>query len=133
MNKYLLVALGGAAGASLRYLLTGVTYRFVSESFPWGTFVVNLSGCFVIGFLWALSERAIIPARLHPLVFTGVLGGFTTFSSFGLETFNLLRDGEYRFGLLNILGSTVLGLVLVVAGYFVAQFFLNLSKSGSPS
>jgi CrcB protein len=129
MQQILMVALGGACGALLRYGLAGLTHRYLDASFPWGTLVVNLVGCFAIGFLWALYERAPV-ARLHPLVFTGVLGAFTTFSTFGLETFHLLRDGEVTRGLANVAASTAGGLALVFAGVVAARLLVDLMQPG---
>ena len=129
MQQILMVALGGAVGALLRYGLADLTHRVLGPSFPWGTLVVNLTGCFAIGFLWALHERAPF-ARLHPLVFTGTLGAFTTFSTFGLETFQLLRDGEVGRGLANVVASTAGGLTLVVAGFVAARLLVHLLNPG---
>jgi CrcB protein len=130
MQQLLMVAVGGACGALLRYGLSGLTHRYLDAAFPWGTLVVNLTGCFAIGFLWALYERAPF-ARLHPLVFTGVLGAFTTFSTFGFETFQLLRDGEVGRGLANVAASTLGGLALVFAGFVAARLLVTLLQPGS--
>ena len=128
MVKLLLIAVGGALGAVMRYAVSGFTYRFFEETFPWGTLVVNLMGSFILGFLWALSERALLSPKLTPFLFIGVLGAFTTFSTYTLESFHLLREGEVRLGLLNIVGSNVLGLVLVFFGFVCARALLDLFK-----
>jgi CrcB protein len=117
-----LVALGGAVGSVSRYLL-GTWIQAASQSidFPYGTLTVNLIGCFVIGLLSQLAEaRGVFTPETRALVFFGVLGGFTTFSSFGNDTINLLRDGETFNALANIGTNVVLGLALVWLGRMVA-------------
>jgi len=116
------VALGGALGSVSRYLL-GTWIQSVSKSvdFPFGTLTVNLIGCFVIGFLSQLAEaRGVFTSESRALVFVGVLGGFTTFSSFGNDTINLVRDGEMFNALANVGANVILGLLLVWLGRTVA-------------
>ena len=118
----LFVAFGGALGSVSRYLL-GTWVQSVSKSidFPFGTLIVNLIGCFVIGFLSQLAEaRGVFTSESRALVFVGILGGFTTFSSFGNDTINLLRDGETFNALANVGANVILGLVLVWLGRTVA-------------
>jgi len=118
----LLVALGGAFGSVSRYLL-GTWIQSVSKSidFPYGTLTVNLIGCFVIGFLSQLAEaRGVFTSETRAFVFIGILGGFTTFSSFGNDTINLLRDGETFNALANVGANVILGLLLVWLGRTVA-------------
>ena len=116
------VALGGALGSVSRYLL-GTWAQTVSRSidFPYGTLTVNLIGCFVIGFLSQLAEtRGAFTSESRSLVFIGLLGGFTTFSSFGNDTINLLRDGEMLNALVNVGANVIVGLFLVWLGRAVA-------------
>ncbi len=117
-----LVALGGAVGSVSRYLLgTWIQSASRSVDFPYGTLSVNLIGCFVIGFLSQLAEaRGVFTPETRALVFIGVLGGFTTFSSFGNDTLNLLRAGETLNALLNAGANVILGLALVWLGRAVA-------------
>ena len=118
----LLVAFGGALGSVSRYLL-GTWIQSVSKTihFPFGTLAVNLIGCFVIGFLSHLADaRSAFTTESRALVFVGVLGGFTTFSSFGNDTINLLRDGEMFNALANVGANVILGLALVWLGRTVA-------------
>ncbi|MFQ5570714.1 MAG: fluoride efflux transporter CrcB [Rhodothermales bacterium] len=128
MTKLLLIAAGGAVGAVLRYVVSGLTYRLFDETFPWGTLAVNLLGSFVIGLVWAVLERVVLSPKLTTFLFIGVLGAFTTFSTYSLESFHLLRDGEVRLGLVNILASNVLGLALVYVGFVCARYLLDLLK-----
>ena len=117
-----LVALGGALGSVARYLLgTWIQSASRSVDFPYGTLTVNLIGCFVIGFLSQLAEtRGAFTPETRALIFVGVLGGFTTFSSFGNDTLNLFRDGETINPLVNVGANVVLGLALVWLGRTVA-------------
>ena len=123
MKSVALVFLGGGIGASCRHLLGGaVQAASRSATFPWGTFAVNVSGCFVIGLLAQLSESRGFPSgQARTFVFVGILGGYTTFSSFGNETLNLLRGGEALAAAANAGGQLVLGLLAVALGRAAAQ------------
>jgi len=106
--KYLLVGAGGALGAMARYALDGFVLRLASPFFPSGTFVVNVVGCLVFGVILGLAEQrsGLTPTgRLFLLI--GLLGGFTTFSTYTFETFQLVRDGQYARGLFNAAGREV--------------------------
>jgi CrcB protein len=118
----LLVGIGGALGSISRYLLsTWVQSISRSLDFPFGTLAVNLIGCFVIGFLAELAEaHGAFTPESRAFVFIGILGGFTTFSSFGNDTINLFRDGDTFNALANIGSSVILGLALVWLGRVVA-------------
>lgn len=118
LYSVLYVALGGALGSVSRYII-GTWAQTASQSidFPYGTLTVNLIGCFIIGFLSQLAEtRGVFTPETRALVFIGVLGGFTTFSSFGNDSINLLRDGETFNALANIGTNVILGLALVWFG-----------------
>ncbi|MEW5941284.1 MAG: fluoride efflux transporter CrcB [Chloroflexota bacterium] len=119
-----LVALGGAVGSVSRYLLgTWIQSASKSIDFPFGTLTVNLIGCFVIGLFSQLAEaRGVFTPETRALVFFGVLGGFTTFSSFGNDTINLLRDGETFNALVNVGANVAFGLALVWLGRAVAYW-----------
>lgn len=125
VHKLLLLGAGGAIGTLLRYGISDLTHRLVGVAFPWGTFVVNVVGCFVIGLLWSVSEYTTFSPSLRLFLFTGTLGAFTTFSTYGLETFNLLRDGEIMLGATNLLLHNVIGLAAVVGGFVLARLFLG--------
>ena len=117
MQKVLLIGLAGLVGTLGRYGLSGMIARRFGETFPTGTLVVNIVGCFLAGFLFYLmQERFLVNETVRTVVMIGFLGGFTTFSSFGLQTFTLLRDGELWFAAVNMIGSNLLGLLMVWAG-----------------
>ena len=122
MLNILFVGLGGALGSIGRYLISGWVQTVTkSIQFPYGTLAVNLVGCFVIGFLAQLAEtRGVFTSESRLFVFVGILGGFTTFSSFGNETFNLARDGEIWSSLMNIGANVVIGLFAVWLGRTLA-------------
>jgi CrcB protein len=122
------MAVGGAIGTILRYSMSGFTYRIVTGIFPWGTVFVNLAGSFAIGFLWGFFEIQNISSNMRNFIFIGVLGGFTTFSTYALESLNLFRDGEIKLAMSYILISNILGLLLVFAGFILSKYFINLIK-----
>lgn len=112
-----LIALGGAAGAVARYLVDSSIAQRVSGAFPWGTLVVNLSGSFLLGFLFALAvERGVLPASVRGPLMIGFIGAYTTFSTLMLESWRLAEDGALGLALANVLGSSVLGIVAIVVG-----------------
>ena len=122
MLNIFFIGLGGALGSIARYLVsTWVQTVTKSIDFPFGTLTVNLVGCFVIGFLAQLAEaRGIFTSESRAFVFIGILGGFTTFSSFGNETLNLARGGEFWNALANIGLNVVIGLLAVWLGRTIA-------------
>lgn len=113
-----LIGIGGFAGAIARYLVDGaVTDRTGGTAFPWGTLVVNLTGSFVLGLLFTVTtDRAILPAEIRGPILIGFIGAYTTFSTYMLESWRLVEDGAIALVLANLVGSTLLGLVAVVAG-----------------
>ena len=120
MQKTIFIALAGLVGTLVRYWLAGFVARQYGETFPWGTLIVNLIGSFLAGALYHLAEeRLLISPALRAIILIGLLGGFTTFSSYGLQTFTLLRDGQIGLATLNVAASNVLGLLMVWAGYVV--------------
>ncbi len=118
------VAVGGAIGATLRYLVSGAAYNQFGETFPFGTLLVNIIGCLLIGFLAQLFEEIIVPPNMRLLILTGTLGAFTTFSTYGLETFKLWQDGELRLALLNFATNNIVGILFVVLGFILARTLL---------
>jgi CrcB protein len=124
IDSVIFVALGGAFGSVLRYLL-GTWTQSASKSidFPYGTLAVNLIGCFVIGFLAHLAEsRGVFTPASRAFIFVGILGGFTTFSSFGNDTINLLRDGATWNALANVGANVIFGIIMVWLGRTVAYW-----------
>ncbi len=117
------IAAGAALGGILRYFFSGVAARLAGETFPWGTLFVNVSGSVIIGFFVSLTGpegRLIVPANVRLFVMTGLCGGYTTFSTFSLETLRLLQDREWAYAAGNIAGSLLLCLAGVWAGYQAA-------------
>jgi CrcB protein len=124
MERYLMVALGGAIGTVARYWLSGVVAQMVGETFPWGTLLINVTGSFVIGFFAALTGpdgRVFVGATGRQFVMVGLCGGYTTFSAFSLQTLNLLNDGEYAYASAYIVASVVLCLLAVWIGAVLAS------------
>ena len=122
MSKLFLIGVAGFIGTLSRYLMADVIGKRYGETFPTGTLVVNLVGCFLVGLLFhLLEERFLVNQTARTVVMIGFLGGFTTFSSFGLHTFTLLQDRQFGFAVLNLTASNIVGLVLVWAGYSLAK------------
>ena len=110
-RNYLYVFFGGGLGASLRYWLSGVIPRYTGSQFPYGILIVNIVGCFFIGFLMsALEDRFIVNPSLRIFLTIGILGGFTTFSTFSYETIAMMRDSEFLRASLYVGLSLSLGL-----------------------
>lgn len=118
MNKLFLIGVGGFIGSILRYLVSGYVQQLTkSIVFPYGTLAVNVTGCLIIGLLSYLADtRGVFTAETRAFAFVGLLGGFTTFSTFGNETVNFLRDGENSFALVNVGFHIGLGLGAVWLG-----------------
>jgi CrcB protein len=126
LYQYFVIGLGGALGSMLRFGLGTWIDTTVSKSgqiFPWGTIVVNITGCFIIGLFATLTGtegRWLVPALVRPFVMIGILGGYTTFSSFSLQTLNLCNDRQWGGAAANVLISVVLCLVGVWLGAVLA-------------
>ncbi len=120
--KWLNLGLGSLAGGFARYFLAGVMYRLAGTGFPYGTLAVNLSGCFLIGFLNGLAEeKFLLGPDARALLMIGFCGAFTTFSTFVLETANLVKDGEMVKAAVNVGVSVVFGLALFILGEWTAR------------
>lgn len=119
MNPIILVGIGGAAGSILRYL----AQRQLNADFPLGTLSVNILGCLLIGILWALVAKNELSNTWRIALMAGFCGGFTTFSSFTLESLQLLQDNRYLFFIVYIISNVVIGLLATFAGY---KIFSNI-------
>lgn len=132
MFLYLLIAAGSAIGGVARFFFSGLIANQFGETFPWGTLIVNVTGSFVIGFFATLAGpegRVFAGSNARQFFMTGVLGGYTTFSSFSLQTLNLAHDGEWARAGANAVLSLVSCLVAVWLGHLAAAFFNNLKGS----
>ena len=117
----LILALGGALGTVLRYFSVHFISKYYGVAFPLGTLAVNLSGSLFIGFLWGLFEIHFVSHHLRLFLIIGLLGGFTTFSSFSMENLNLLREGAIKLAVLNILVCNIGGILLAYLGFLFAR------------
>ncbi|MDH3974780.1 MAG: fluoride efflux transporter CrcB [Deltaproteobacteria bacterium] len=122
MQQLLYIGIAGFFGALARYLLSGWTTSVVDGRFPLGTMTVNVLGSLFLGFLYTLSvERLVLPPELKVALTVGFLGAFTTFSTFSLETYNLIREGSIFLSIVNIILNMSLGLAAVIAGVSAAK------------
>jgi CrcB protein len=124
MASYIWIAVGSALGGIARYWCSGVAARLVGETFPWGTFAVNVIGSFIIGFFATLTGpdgRVYVGTTGRQFVMVGICGGYTTFSSFSLQTLNLMNDGEWFRAGANIGLSVLCCLVAVWVGHLAAM------------
>ena len=124
MTNLLWVGCGGFIGSICRYSLNGLIQRFLTQPWlPYGTLVINILGCFLIGLLSGLSEmRQFLSPEFRLMVFIGLLGGFTTFSTFGYESYGLAKNGNFSATLFNIAIHVIFGLFAVWLGDYIAKF-----------
>jgi CrcB protein len=123
MESYIWIAIGSALGGVARYGCSGVAARLIGETFPWGTLIVNVLGSFVIGFFATLTGpdgRVFVGSTARQFVMIGLCGGYTTFSSFSIQTLELVHDGQWLQAGGNIAGSVVLCLIAVWLGHVLA-------------
>lgn len=128
MVKIIFLMVGGALGTLSRYYVSGLSHKILAGLMPWGTLVVNATGALFIGLFWGLFEMKDVSPHTRTFIAIGFLGGFTTFSTFALETMNLLKENEFKMAALNILANNTLAIVFVFAGYFLAKTILTLLK-----
>lgn len=132
MATSLWIAAGGALGTLLRYWINLFVVQILGEALPWGTIGINISGSFFIGLFAALTETGgylVVPTDLRLFVLVGVCGGYTTFSSFSLQTLALLQAGEPQRAALNVIGSVTLCLLAVWVGYSLPALFQSSPRS----
>ncbi len=122
IKSLIMVGLGGAAGSMLRYLSQRWVHQLYPHPFPWGTMLVNITGCFLIGVFYSLSERSnVLTPEWRLLLTTGFCGGFTTFSAFTLEGMDLLKENRIGLLLAYIAASVLIGLVATYIGIRIAK------------
>ncbi|AWI09563.1 fluoride efflux transporter CrcB [Ereboglobus luteus] len=129
MALYFWIALGSAIGGLARFALSGFVAHHVGETFPWGTFIVNVSGSFLIGFFATITApdgRFLVGITARQFVMTGIFGGFTTYSSFSIQTLALAREGEWFHAGANATLTFVICFLAVWLGYVCATFINNL-------
>jgi len=119
----LIVGAGSFIGGASRYLISTFVQQKSGSSFPYGTLAVNLVGCFIIGLLFGLAEKNNLSQEWRYFFITGIIGGFTTFSSFSLETINLFKNGQSLLAVLYISISLIIGLLLTIAGMLTFKGF----------
>ena len=133
MLTYVWIAIGSALGGVGRFACSRAIAAWFGETFPWGTLIVNVTGCFVIGFFATLSGpdgRLLVPSDARLFVMVGLCGGYTTFSSFSLQTLELIRNNDLAEAGGNILLSVALCMIAVVLGYAAAAWLNGLKPSG---
>ena len=125
MHKLVLIGLGGLLGTLCRYWLSQGIDERTHSSFPYGTMMVNFAGCFAAGFLFQFLDQAVLSADLRLAIFTGFLGGFTTFSAYALQTFVLTRGGLLSMAAVNVIVSNVFGLAMVWIGAGASRLLVD--------
>ena len=122
MLNLFIIGIGGFIGAILRYIISGFFYDLYGVKFPYGTLAVNIIGCFALGFFITMAEgKFIISPQMRPFAAIGLLGAFTTFSTFSFETLALLQNELYASAFFNIIISVIVGLIAVWAGIVLAK------------
>lgn len=122
MNNILWITFGAIIGANLRYLVARLSLKYLSPSIPYGTFIVNVTGSFILGFFLAWTvERVLVDPRWKPLIAIGFCGAYTTYSSYSYETVTLLEQSNYTLAALNFLANNLFSLLATIAGIALAR------------
>ena len=116
--KLLAIAVGGGLGAVARYLIYLFVDRVYNGMFPWDTLIVNILGAFLIGFLWGLFDKFYVSPAMRTFIFIGILGSFTTFSTFAFDILSMTKDGEIKQMLFYLFASNILGIGFAFAGFY---------------
>ncbi len=124
MTKFIAIVSGGGIGAICRHLTFLATQKLFGPNFPGGTLTANMTGCFLIGFLWSLFEGSRLSNEWRLFIFTGFLGAFTTFSTFARESTQLMIEKEWKTAFIYLSISNILGVILVFTGYLLAKKFI---------
>jgi CrcB protein len=120
--EYIVISIGGLLGANARYLLANWAAQRLGASFPYGTFIINISGSFILGlFMALLQDRAFVHPNYRLFFATGFCGAYTTFSTFTYESLRLFQDGSFLLGFTNIFGSILVGMLGVFLGFVVGR------------
>jgi len=124
ISELVWLVVGGSAGTLCRFGLSSLVQSLTSDKFPWGTLTVNVIGCFLFGLIWSLAEeRLVISDQTRLILLTGFCGAFTTFSTFGFETGELLRDSQWWPAIGNLLANNLAGIVAVLVGIAAGRWF----------
>ncbi len=123
IQKLLAVAVGGSIGAVLRYLIILIYYRSTSNNFPWATLAINLAGSFIIGLLWGVFDKIYVSPGVRLFLFVGILGSFTTYSTFAFDVFSLGKDGSIKNMIMYILATNIFGIALAFIGYYLSRLY----------
>lgn len=123
MKILLAIGTGSFIGGIFRYLLSQFIQAKFLSAFPYGTFFVNIIGCFLIGLVYGLADRGNLTQEWRLILATGFIGGFTTFSAFSNETVNMLRDGQLGYALVYVIASVVFGLTATFIGISIIKLF----------
>lgn len=122
--KYFYLIIGGSIGTLLRFLTSSWLFEtYPGSKFPWGTFLVNLSGSFLIGILAGLNQSNEFNMNIRLFLFAGLLGGFTTYSGYALETFSMLKANQTSLAFIYILSTTLFGVLLAASGFWLSTNF----------
>ncbi len=121
IQKLLAVALGGSIGAVLRYIIFYFFEKTYNHTFPWSTLIVNLAGSFLIGLLWGAFDKFYVSPGMRLFLFVGILGSFTTFSTFAFDIFSLGKDGSIKYLILYISATNILGIALAIGGFYLSK------------
>ena len=126
MYKIVLLLAGGGIGTVARYVVSDYTHKYYIGNFPMGTLAVNMLGSLIIGLLWGMFNQENMSHGLRAFLFIGILGGFTTFSSYALESYNMIKAGDLKMAMLNVMANNVLSIGMVLIGLMLTSTLQKL-------